>query len=312
MPLENQRPLQPPILHFTAPNTDVLARGASQWDAQLDIANNLLLPNDGPQGQSVREDFETQRLKLSYARGLGGRWEIGTQANLTARNGGFLDAPIQAYHRLVGIQGNGRDNPIGRGNVPDNRSIFSFRDANGNGIDAGSAFGIGDTDLWLQRQLAANKFAAAVRIGVKLPTGSGAKILSSGGFDAGAVLDARYQFAPKVALFASASGAFFGDSEILNARRSGLQGGLGLEWKRSSRASIIAQIDAATRNVMTGNSFADRTPVIGSIGYKHDVGRNGSYWFSLSENSDYHNYNAPFFGNIAPDANFAFGYQWRH
>ncbi len=282
-----------------------------QWSAELDIANNLLLPDDGPQGQSVREDFETQRLKITYARGLGHKWEIGVRANLTARNGGFLDAPIQAYHRLLGIQGNGLDNPQGRSHTPDNRSIFSFRDANGVGIDQGSAFGLGDTTICLQRQLTHNKFASGVRLGIKLPTGSGSNILGSGGFDGGAIIDARYQFAPKVAIFASAGGAFFGNSNIPNVRHSGVQGGLGLEWKRSSRASIIAQVDAATRVVTTGNPFADRTSVIGSIGYKHDVGRNRSYWFSLSENGDYHNYNAPFFGNIAPDVNLAFGYQWR-
>ena len=311
LPLENERPLQSAFLHFPARNPDILERNHTQWNAQLDIANDLLLPDNGPQGQSVREDFETQRLKLSYTRGLGHKLEFGAQTNLTARNGGFLDAPIEAYHRLLGIAGNGRDNPVGRDNIPNNRAIFSFNDANGNMIDKGSAFGIGDTDLWLQRQLSDAKFASSVRVGFKLPTGSGSKIIGSGGFDGGVIFDARYQFAPKVALFASAGGAIFGASDIPNARGSGVQGGLGFEWKRSSRASIVAQIDAATRNVTTGNPFADRTPVIGSIGYKHDVGRNSSYWFSLSENGDYHNYHAPFFGNIAPDANFAFGYQWR-
>ena len=62
--------------------------------------------------------------------------------------------------------------------------------------------------------------------------------------------------------------------------------------------------------VTTGNAFADRTPVIASVGYKRQW-KSGALWAFFSENGDYTNYGAPFFGNIGPDLTFRFGYEFR-
>ena len=247
---------------------------------------------------------------LSYRRGLGREFEARLDAQLIARNGGVLDGFIQSYHDLFGLEGNGADVPFGRGNIPKGRSIFAFSDAGGRGINAGDAFGLGDTTLSLGRQLSRGKFASAARIGVKLPTGSGAKILGSGGFDAGLNTDARYQFARNWALFGSAGAYLYGGAAVPNARSNGLSGGLGLERRVGKGQSVIAQIDAQSRAVTTGNAFADRTPVIASVGYKRQW-KSGALWAFFSENGDYTNYNAPFFGNIAPDLTFRFGYEFR-
>lgn len=311
LPVENERPLQVMFLHFSAENPDVLPRGAKRFGMQLDVANNLLLPVPGPGGEIVAEDFETQRLKVSWRHGLGGDWEWGIGTNLTARNGGVFDAPIELYHQLLGLAGTGPDNPIGRDSVPRGRSVFLFQNALGQGVNQGSAFGIGDSRIWLKKQLSRGPFASAARVALKVPTGSESKLIGSGGFDGGVALDARYQFAPKWAVFGTVGAAKYGNTSIPGAQNSGLQGGLGFEWRIRKNESIIAQMDAAERVVTTGNPFADGTPIIGSIGYKRKVGERGAYWISLSENGDYHNYNAPFFGNIAPDFAFSFGYEWR-
>ncbi len=311
LPVENERPLQAMFLHFPQENPDVLPRGARRLGLQLDIANDLLLPAPGPNGEIVSEDFETQRLKVAWRRGLGRDLEWGLGTNITARNGGMLDAPIEIYHKLLGLAGTGPDNPLGRDNVARGRSVFLFQNALGQGVNQGSAFGLGDTKIWLKKQLSRGKFSSAARIAFKLPTGSEGKLIGSGGFDGGVALDARYQFARQWAVFGNVGAAKYGNTSIPGAQKSGLQGGMGFEWRLSQRASVIAQMDAAKRVVTTGNPFADGTPVIGSIGYKRQVGPRGAYWISISENGDYHNYNAPFFGNIAPDFTMSFGYEWR-
>lgn len=297
------------FLHLPPQNPDVLARNQTALGVQLDIANNLLIPAATP-GGSVEEDFEMQRLLLSYRRGLGRDFEARLDAQLIARNGGILDGYIQGYHDVFGLEGNGQDVPFGRDNINKGRSVFAFQDARGRGINQGNAFGLGDTTLSLQRQLSRGKLASAARVAVKLPTGNGDKVLSSGGFDAGLGLDARTQFARNWALFGSAGAYVYGGADVPNAKSSGFSGSLGLERRVGKGQSIIAQIDAQTRVVTTGNAFADRSPVIASVGYKRQW-KSGALWAFFSENGDYTNYNAPFFGNIAPDLTYRFGYEFR-
>ena len=172
LPAENSRPLNQIFLHLPPQNPDVLAKNQSALGIQLDIANNLLIPN-ADAGGTVEEDFETQRLMVGYRRGLGRGLEARVDAQLIARNGGFEDAPIDAYHRLFGIKANGQDQPQGRFNIPRNRSILAFQNANGTGINEGTAFGLGDTTLSLQRQLSYGKFASAARLGVSGRNGKG-------------------------------------------------------------------------------------------------------------------------------------------
>lgn len=309
LPAENARPLQQIFLHLPPQNPDVLDENQSALGVQLDIANNLLVPNPDA-GGAVTEDFETQRLLASYRRGLGRGLEARIDTQLIARNGGFQDAPIDGYHRLFGIKANGPDQPQGRFNIPRNRSILAFQNANGTGIDKGSAFGLGDTTLSLTRQISGGKFASAAQLGVKLPTGSGNKVLGSGGFDGGVSLDARFQFARNWALFGNAGAYAYGGADVPDAKNNGTSGGLGFERRVGKGQSILAQIDADSRVVTTGNAFADRTPVIASVGYKRQW-QTGALWAFFSENGDYHNYHAPFFGNIAPDLTLRFGYEFR-
>ena len=309
MPAENARPLNQIFLHLPPANPDVLDQNQSALGVQLDIANNLLVPYDDA-GGAVTEDFETQRLMVNYRRGLGRGLEARVNAQIIARNGGFQDAPIDAYHRLFGIKANGQDQPQGRFNIPRNRSILAFQNANGSGINQGSAFGLGDTTLSLARQLSGGKLASAAQIALKLPTGSGSKNLGSGGFDGGFSLDARYQFARNWALFGNAGAYLYGGADVPDAKNNGTSGGLGFERRVGKGQSILAQINADSRVVTTGNAFADRTPVIASVGYKRQW-QTGALWAFFSENGDYHNYHAPFFGNIAPDLTLRFGYEFR-
>jgi hypothetical protein len=311
LPLENERPLQAIFLHLPAENPDVLPRGALRLGAQLDVANNLLIPAPGPNGETVTEDFETQRLKVTWRRGLGHGLEFGVGTNLTARDSGLIDAPIEWYHHLLGLAGKGKDDPAGRDNIPRWRSIFAFQNALGQGVNEGSALGLGDTKVWVKKQLTRGRFSSAARVALKVPTGSEGNLIGSGGFDGGAVVDARYKFAPKWAVYGSLGAAKYGNTSVPGARGSGLQAGLGFEWRVGKGESVILQSDAATRTVKTGNRIADRTPVIASIGYKKQVGQRGAYWISISENGDYQLYTVPLFGYVAPDFAFTIGYEWR-
>ena len=279
---------------------------------QLDIANNLLIPVTGPNGASVTEDFETQRLKVSWSKGFGRDMEYGIGANLTARNGGFLDSTVEVVHKLFNTRGDGFSSPVGRDNLPRGRSILAFQNAAGQGINEGSAFGLGDTKLWLKKQLSRNnKFSSAATIALKLPTGSEGHVTGSGGFDAGVSLDARYAIARKFALFGNLGAAKYGNSSIPGAEDNGFWGAVGYEWKVGRRDSVVGQINYAKSAVTTNNEFADRRPVIASIGYKKQLNQKSAYWLAIGENGDYRNYKTPWLFNIGPDVTLSFGYEFK-
>ncbi len=308
--VENERPLQAAFLFARPQAPDVLGRGQRKLGLQLDVANDLLIPRASPAGARVEEDFETQKLRLGYARGLGSKAEVEFETRLLARNGGILDGLLESYHRLLGLPGVGLDNPRGRSAIPNGRSVFFFRDAQGNGINEGSAFGLGDSVVTLKRQLAGGRVPVAARVLLKIPTASASRVLGSGAFDAGLSLDARLPISNRLA-FSAGVGAFaWGRSDIPDARRSGASGSLALEY-RGRRTSIVAQTLGETRAVQTGVAFADRAPVIVSVGLKHDVGRDKRLWACFSENGDYVNYHAPFLGNIGPDYSLSVGFELR-
>ncbi|BCM94274.1 hypothetical protein IAD21_06177 [Abditibacteriota bacterium] len=311
LPVQNERPYQSAFLHFEPQAPEVLSPGKSCYGVAFHVANDLLIPADS-NGSRVEEDFETGRVQLNYSRGIGKGWEVGARTNAIVRDNGLLDGPIEFYHRLLSLPGNGQDAPAGRENIPRNRDILFFQDANGNGVDEASASGLGDTTLEVRRQLSSGKNASAARFAVEIPTGNGSKILGSGGFDAGIGLDARHEFGSRLALFGSANIFIYGDSKIPNAQNSGIGGGLGLEFKAGKRDSILAQVDAQSRTITTGNSFADRTPVLASVGYKHRFSDNRTLFASFSEDGDFTNYNVPALGNIGPDFTLSVGMQWHH
>jgi hypothetical protein len=310
LPLENERPFQALFLHLPPQNPDALPRGTSRLGLQLDIANHFLIPAPAPSGAGVTEDFETQRLKVTWRKGLGRDLEFGVNTNITARNGGFFDSTVDFVHKLFNTRGDGFSSPVGRNNIPHDRSIFAYRNAAGQGFTRGSAFGLGDTTLWVKKQLSHGKLASATSVALKLPSGSESGILGSGGFDGGVTFDGRYQFARKWAAFGSVGVAKYGNSFIPGAEDNGLWGTIGYEWRVGRRESIIGQINYAKRAVTTGNAFADRTHTIASIGYKKQVSPKSAYWFAIGENGDYKNYKWPALFNIGPDVTLSFGYDF--
>jgi hypothetical protein len=122
-------------------------------------------------------------------------------------------------------------------------------------------------------------------------------------------VDGRYQLGREWFLYGNVGATARGKADIVpNARRSGVQGGAAIEWRKSRRESYIAQVDASTLAVRTGNPIADRTPVIGSIGYRRILDERRSFTISISENGDWHKFDLPFLGNNGPDFAFTIGY----
>ena len=310
LPLVNERPLDAIFLHLAQEDPQALAAGRTRLAVQLDVANDLLVPNVGPNGAVVHEDFETQRLKLAWSRGLGHGLEFQAASNLTARDGGIMDGPLEWYHRLVGVSSDAEDDPVGRNNWPRGVDEMLYTDPQGNGVDAGGAFGVGDTTLVLKQQISRGKFVSSLRAALKLPTGSATNVTGSGGTDVGVALNVRRQIARRWAAFGELAGYRYGPSPLPDASPDGIQGGMGFEWRMGRRTSFVIQNDASSRTITTGNAFADRTPVGGSIGLRIRQSPRRLFWCSLTENGDWVEYHVPYVSNIGPDLTLSAGVEF--
>ncbi len=314
IPIRNRRPYSLLFLQFTPESGDILARRSERFRLQLDVANNLLRPSPS-KGATVVEDNEVQRLEFAWKRGLGHGVEIGAATALLWRNGGFLDGLLSGYHSLIGLQGNGPDNPAGRDAYAKYHSILLLTDSAGNPlVRQGNAFGLGETTLTARsRLLPANRRSAlALRLNVKLPTGNPTLLLGSGSVDAGLSLDLRYSLGRDFNLYANAGGILMGRAvRVPGAASSMAQGLLGLEYHPNRRDSFVLQVDGNSLAVRTGNRFADRVGTTATFGYQRVLDSHRILTLSFSENGDIHNYTLPYFSNIGPDFTISASIEWR-
>ncbi len=320
--IRDARPYNLLFLQFMPETSDVLPVRANTVGLQLDVINNLLIPAkdlvNGQTGASVREDNEYQRLMLSWRRGLGHGLELAVYAPLEWRNGGFLDSILSGYHRLVGLSGNGIDNPAGRDGIPQFQSALQIVDATGQTrVNQGNAFGLGETNVTLKRSLIgqSGRSSLAARLGVKVPTGNPTLLLGSGAFDAGLSLDGRYSLGRNVIVYANVGGALLGQADrrvrSAGARPNVVQTLGALEYRPNSRDSFVLQLDGNSRVVRTGNRIADDWQATATFGYQRVLDRHHLLLLSFSENGDIHNYTLPAFSNIGPDITFSAGFKWQ-
>ncbi|BDI29068.1 hypothetical protein CCAX7_11190 [Capsulimonas corticalis] len=311
--LRNQRPYQLLFLGFSPQSASVLPDGRTRVSAQFDIANDVLAPSP-KEGAAVREDTETQRLALSYARGVGGGFEASAIIPVVARNGGVLDKLAETYHRLVGFDHPTRDVYFGRRDLPSYQSVVSFDRPGGDSATFGAAFGLGDTQLTLKHALLRGlRTGVAARLGITLPTGDKNHLLGSGGVDYGADLDVDQMLSSRLAVYANLSAVQIGrDSALGNAARSSIyHTSAALEYVSSSSSSWILQTEEGSAAVRTGNAFADGTQSTIAVAYRRRSSHGVAWTYACTENGDLFNYGAPSLAQIGPDITFSVGWEKR-
>jgi hypothetical protein len=313
IPIRNGRPYNQLALQFTPESADVPGAGKSSFGAQLDIFNNLLVPS--PRGTVVLEDFEEQRLTLSWRKGIGHGAEIAIFAPIRYRDGGFLDPLMSVWHRLLGLRDRNRDNPLGRDAIGDFHSILRLTDRFGNNVvNEGNAFGPGDVSATFKRSLLrqTSRTGLAARFGIKLPTGNPGLVLGSGTFGAGLSLDGRYNLGPWWVVHANVERVWSGGATRVPSARSWVNGYvLAAEYRPNSRDSYVLQADGSSLVVETGNRRADQSQTTFTIGYERTLDRRTILYGSFSENGDWNNHHIAFLGNVGPDYTLTTGVKWR-
>jgi hypothetical protein len=313
IPIRDSLPFNLLFLQFTPETADVLRSGGNRYDVQLDVINNLLIP-DPRLGATVYIHNEYQQLKFAWRRGLDARTELGVFVPIEWRDGGFLDGIISGYHHFFGLPANADDSPAGGDTYPKYESKLQVTDASGHTlVNQGNAFGLGETVVTVKHTLirTASRSALALRLGLKLPTGNPTMLLGSGSFDEGLMLDARYNLGRDFTVYGNLGYVMLGRAtRAPGSRPNTVETLAGLEYHPNHRDSFNVQIDGNGQFVRTGNEVADRSNVTATFGYQRVLNRHSVGFVSFSEGGHIHNFTLPSFSNIAPDFTVSLGMRW--
>ena len=255
----------------------------------IEAANNF--QSDGRAGTFVFFDGESVLSSLRIRGGIGERWEWGAELPYIAHTGGAFDGVVDEFHELFGLPDGGRSlAPRGRLDYlvrSDGVVYADFSD---------SVKSYGDVRGFVGLQLMDRPGQAfALRSQVKFPTGNVEDLSGSEAMDVSvwgeyeidlvsALLDVR--------LTLSGGVSYLGEGKLLpQAQVSWLGfGHVGLQIPLHPRIEFLAQLDAHTDVIESGNPLIADGGVLGTIGGR--VGLTERLWLDLAIIEDLKNESA--------------------
>jgi Protein of unknown function (DUF3187) len=281
--LRTQGPLRELFLDMTSADARSLAR--PELDVRYSVANTWNEPMTLLQGtHTAQQEMDEQadslavRFRAPWSRWLGPAWSrvsTGLEGRLTLHWGGWTDRPIEAWHSLVGAFN------YQRASYPRNQVHLLFGDDGGTAFDLqGTTLAFGDVVLRNQiTVLESPSSALAIRVDLKLPTGSLSAAGGSGGFDAGVGLLGTTDLTGWLTFHALAFASRF----------SGLSADTALqprEWHFGAEVSLAASWGATTF------LLEDRilTPLL-QQGWAREEGGGDDAFLSSGSNADFRAHN---------------------
>ena len=215
------------------------AKGDSRWEFSVSASSHSTSDSDG--GESLLFDGETNRLGLTWRRGITERLELGVELPWVLHESGNLDSFIDRWHDIFGLPDGIRDER------PHDRLQFRYRDGTRFLTMQSNVSGPGDIRLlggW-QLTLGTNG-SSALRFSVKLPTGDSDALLGSGSADVSVGLAgdrSRLMGAERLAGFYLINATWLGAHDIGIRRNNALVGQVsgGISYLLTPRASLALQ-----------------------------------------------------------------------
>lgn len=245
------RNLNPFVQIFGLPATEgalLTQEGRVGARMTLDVANNYT--HDVAQGENIEIRGETYRSVLAIRYGLGKKLEVGIDLPYLSHGRGHLNDFISDWHDTFGLPQGGRDG------ATDDRLAYGYNDRGHNRVVvAGSASGLGDVLLSAAMPLGQdggeNSRRLALRVGLKVPTGSALDLLGSGSTDFSLRLsgeDRQTFAAARITGFGTLGALLLTEGEVIPDRQRHLVGfgTMGFGWQPLSWLALKLQLDGHT------------------------------------------------------------------
>lgn len=244
----NQNPLTQIFGLPTAESSKLLSPGETSVTLTLDLGNSYAI--SGSSREAVVLDGETTRTHLSLRYGLQKDFEIGLDLPYISHNGGFLDGFIENWHQFFNLPDGDRDQ------TPRDRLEYSYQRNGKNLVQVTEdSEGIGDLRLSVAWQLVAEDGpgpgSAALRLGLKLPTGDSDRLFGSGSTDLSLAISGQRDTPVEqgtMAAFASLGLLLMSKGEVLKDQQKTLAsfGSLGIGWSPNDWIGFKLQLDGHT------------------------------------------------------------------
>ncbi|MES9852670.1 MAG: DUF3187 family protein [Candidatus Thiodiazotropha sp. L084R] len=229
-----------------ATSSDLLDDDVSSLRIQWDVSNTSM--ETLPDNEQVTLDGETNRLALTWKRGLGAGWQIGVEVPYLSHRGGGLDSLIENWHDLFGFSNSDRDD------WEQNQLRYLYKkDGVTEVAITEEVRGFGDIQFQLSRglSLANEEQRASAHFSVKLPTGDEDSLLGSGAPDISIWLsgsDRELLEEWPIGGYGQIGVLLMGKAEILEdeQREFVVFGTLGTSWRVYEWLDLKMQFDAHT------------------------------------------------------------------
>lgn len=250
---------------------------------------------------SMGVDLEMTELDIRARKIIFNSVEIGADIPYISYNSGFLDAPLNFYHRAFGF----RD--YGRSSRPENDFLYDVK-RKGVTIVKGEvgSYGISDIRLSAKKLLVASDRLVGFKMSLDIPTGDAKKGYGSGNFGADGTILLDQKLGERFMTYTNIGVAFPGDLAGYETvkMRSFFFGGVALEMAARKDLSLLAQLSfQESPYPETGISEIDGTATLFSVGARY-VDQNGAgYEFNFTEDPN---------ATGAPDFSVGLSYKIRY
>lgn len=235
----------------------LVAAGSLQWQVSSEIANisvqNLqpsqledYLDGSNTEGELLIFDGELYRLELAARYGINARSDFLVRLPYIVHTSGFLDSGIEQWHQWFGLP-NGN-----RGVRPTDALLYQYQvDGETKLFVDQDQHGFGDLQLEYRYGLNPGESAthAALRAGIKLPTGSANKLSGSDAYQLSLGLEfgqPANSASTNLGWHASFGGLWNEDDGLLAEYKKewAFYSSVGARWQFNPRLALAAQIDS--------------------------------------------------------------------
>jgi len=283
----NLHPVYMPCMQLLPMSPRLQPGGIVQWSVLASYGNNFFLdPVDG--GSSlVDADLDSEALStgIQLKWGIGNRFEFDAMLYGSVHYGGFLDSPIEGYHRLFGFPNAGRE-LRGQG-----RTCFFLENNGGIVLDEEGSRGSAALSVEPRYQLRKNAvwmggtWDLAAGLPVKLPLTIKKHDLDGTGIDAGVRLFAGYALR-RVSLSASIGLIYLSRPEFTADDQFSpvaVPFFFSAGWQAGSRLVLLCTVQGTTSPFSLDYDRTDRFTAVVNVGARIRYGSKGALQMSFSE-----------------------------